>query len=217
MSLRLPLLIAALVVSLATAATVQARVRPALNPMRWGDAPGQASGSEVGGGYAVQQRGYYSITAHFHTMGLTPGHRYTLWWVIYNHPSACSAECDIEDVITSLRTGQNPAQIGVLYGGTFTARADGEFLGSTQIWENRIAGCQNAPYVSRLCNGMADVRVAESAVLINDQGLASDVARVFGKDMFSNGCSAYVHNGEVVVDFGKSGFECYTAQTVHLP
>jgi len=217
MSARLPLLVAVLVATFATAAGVQAVGRPALNPTMWVDAPGYESGSAVENGFAIQQRGYFSITAHFQTNGLTAGHRYTNWWVIYNNPSGCSGECDIEDLITALGTGQNPARIGVLYGGTFVAPTNGKYNGTAQILENWAAGCQNVRPISILCNPLADVTVGEASVLINDQGPASAFTLGFGKDMFANGCSAYVHNGEVVLDFGKSGFDCYTAQTVHLP
>ena len=45
------------------------------------------------------------------TTGLEPGHAYTVWWVIFNNPDACSDECGPDDFpagVPAAKTGPEP-------------------------------------------------------------------------------------------------------------
>ncbi len=45
------------------------------------------------------------------TTGLEPGHAYSVWWVIFNNPDACSDECDGDDFpegMPGAKTGLEP-------------------------------------------------------------------------------------------------------------
>lgn len=219
MRVRLPLVIAAVVMLLLSATIVEsATPHTAFNRITWFDDPAHESGSDTAGGYAIQQRGYYSITAHLRAKQLVPGHRYTLWWVIFNDTGQCVAGCDFEDVTTAVTTRQNPAQIGVQYAGAFVAPASGQFNGTVQIVEDRVAGCQNSPPFNAVCNSLIEVTVAEAMVLIRDHGPADLAApRVFGPDAFASGCTDYRQLGTVVTTYSETGYDCFITQAVLLP
>lgn len=45
------------------------------------------------------------------TTGLEPGHAYSVWWVIFNNPDACSDECGLDDFpegVPGAKTGTEP-------------------------------------------------------------------------------------------------------------
>jgi hypothetical protein len=219
MNLRLPLIIAAVVMLLLSATIAEsATLHTVVNPITWFDDPGHEPGSATAGGYAIQQRGYYSITAHLRAKELLPGHRYTLWWVIFNNTGQCVDGCDFDDVAAAVTTGQNPAAIGVQYAGAFVAPPSGLFYGSVQIVEDKVAGCQNSAPFATLCNSLIEVTVAEAMVLIRDNGPADLVApRVLGPDAFASGCKDYKQMGAVVALYDEAGYNCFFTQAVFLP
>jgi hypothetical protein len=218
MGLRLPLTVVAVVMLLLSVAVVEsATPHTVVNPIQWFEDPAHESGSATAGGYAIQQRGYYSITAHLRAQELAPGHRYTLWWVIFNSTGQCVAGCDFEDVRTAVTTGQNPAQIGVQYAGAFVAPASGKFFGTVQIVEDKFAGCQNSAPFASLCNSLIEVTVAEAMVLIRDQGPATGTTRIASPDAFASGCKDYTQLGAVVAVYDEAGYDCFFTQAVFLP
>ncbi|HEU0073004.1 MAG TPA: hypothetical protein VFS30_03265 [Dehalococcoidia bacterium] len=215
----MPLVIAAVVMLLVSVTVGEsATSHTVVNTITWFEDPGHEAGSTIPGGYAVQQRGYYSITAHLRAKELVPGHRYTLWWVIFNNTGQCLDGCDFDDVTAAVTTGQNPAAIGLQYAGAFVAPANGQFNGTVQIVEDKVAGCQNSAPFNVLCNSLIEVTVAEAMVLIRDHGPADLVApRVYGPDAFASGCKAYTQMGAVVSVYSDTGYDCYTTQSVFLP
>lgn len=218
MSLRLPLTIAAVVMLLLSATIAEsATAHTVVNPITWFQDPGHEVGSSTAGGYVIQQRGYYSITAHLRAKELEPGHRYTLWWVIFNNTGQCVDGCDFDDVMTAVTTGVNPAKIGVQYAGAFVAPTNGQFYGSVQIVEDKVAGCQNSAPFSSLCNSLIEVAVAKSMVLIRDQGPATSTARIAAPDAFASGCKDFTQIGSVVAVYDASGYDCFFTQAVFLP
>jgi hypothetical protein len=183
----------------------------------WFEDPAHEPGTPVDGAFATQQRGYYSITTQIHTNGLTPGHQYTIWWVIYNDPAACVDGCDFEDLDSVLETGKNPAGIGVQYAGSFVGRENGKFESGTRILEHATAGCQTSAPFKSLCNPFDDASVAEAIVFIRDHGPATDEPLPAAKDLFSYGCKAYTRNGEAVVTYSETGYDCFNVQSWYLP
>jgi hypothetical protein len=171
----------------------------------------------IAGAFATQQRGYYSITAQIHTTGLTPGHRYTAWWVIYNNPASCVEGCGFDDVTSALTTGANPVAIGVHYGGSFVAAASGKMHVGTRILENAVIGCQNSAPYAALCEPLIDAATAEATVFLLDHGAATDGAPPLATDAFSAGCKTYTRLGTVVATYAETGFDCFGAQIIHLP
>jgi hypothetical protein len=217
MTLRFVLLAVAAFAMLVAGVSVAGANRGQPATITWFEDPAHEAGSPVIGSYAVQQRGYYSITAQLHSRNLTPGHRYTVWWVVYNTPSACAEGCDISDATSALTTGVNPAGIGVLYGGTSVVAASGRLDVGSRIIENSVVPCPDAaPYVA-LCNPLIDAAIAEATVFLLDHGPATDAAPVAGPAAFSAGCKSFKSLDTVVAVYGETGFECFSPQSVHLP
>ncbi len=217
MSLRLPLLFAVAVLLVAVGASAVAANRGLPVRVTWFEDPQQEAGTEVPGAYVVQQRGYFSMTAHVHLRGLTPGHRYSLWWVVYDNPQACVDGCDLADVDAALLNGTNPARIGVHFGGSFVV-SSGRLDVGTRILEDAITGCQASLPYSKLCVPLTDAAIAEATILVHDHGPATAVSGpILVSEMFSNGCKSYKRLDTVVATYADSGYDCFSPQSVHLP
>jgi hypothetical protein len=215
MRIRLSLLVAAVMTLLAVGVSAAAVNRGLPAHVTWFDAPDHETGTDVPSAFVVQQRGYYSITAQMHLKELTPGHRYTLWWVAYNDPSACTDGCGMDE-LAAAANGDNPAGIGVYYGGSYVVTKTGKVDVGTRILEFSVNGCQtDGPYA--ICDVLRDASVAEAMILINDQGPATGAPLAPAAEAFSDGCKSYSQGGVVVATFGDTGFDCFTAQTVFLP
>jgi hypothetical protein len=68
-------------------------------------------GKEPAVGASILTRHDDSVEMSVHTTGLEPGHVYTVWWVVFNNPDACSDECDENDVpmdAPGYKEGQEP-------------------------------------------------------------------------------------------------------------
>ena len=216
MRIRLSLLLAAVLTLLAVGVAAAAVNRGLPLRAKWLDDPNHETGTEVPGAFVVQQRGYYSITAQMHLKQLTPGHRYTLWWVAYNDPSACTDGCGVDELAAVAATGENPTGIGVYFGGSYVVTATGKLDVGTRILEFSVNGCQSGgPYA--ICDVLRDAAVAEAMILVNDQGPATGAPLAPASAAFSDGCKSYSQGGVVVATFGDTGYDCYTAQTVFLP
>jgi hypothetical protein len=180
----------------------------------WLDNPAQVSGAEVPAAYSTLQRGYYSVTISLHTSGLTPGHAYSVWWVIFQNPGLCVNGCGDDDINNAAWTGVNPVGIGVHYGGAFTAAESGSAAIGSRLLEDTVDQCaKTGPYAS-LCVPMKDASTAEALVCLMDNGPAG-TAQV---SSFDSGCSDLVWFGYVVSKYNHDGFDCYRAQsTFHRP
>lgn len=86
------------------------------------------SGDPVTGG-GVLLRSKDAVEGRLSTMGLYPRAAYTVWWVIFNKPSKCSAPgCGEDDIVVGdelNRHGIDQAQISVIYANGFVAGDDG--------------------------------------------------------------------------------------------
>jgi hypothetical protein len=218
MSLRLPLLFATVLTLLVLGASAAAGANRGLpaHPT-WFEDPGHEPGTVVPNSYIVQQRGYFSITAQMHLRDLTPGHHYTLWWVIYNNPASCVDGCDPDDLTAAATTGVNPAGIGVHYGGSYVAPDTGKLDAGTRLLEDSVGGCQTVgPYAS-LCKPMLDAAIAEATILLVDHGPAENVGPFVAAEAFSIGCKSYVRFDTVVTSYGTTGFDCFSPQAIYLP
>ena len=218
MTLRLSLLAAALIALIVIGASAAAAANRGVPiSVTWLEDPAHEPGTAVPGSFATQQRGYYSITAQLHLTGLAPGHRYTLWWIIYNNPATCVEGCDAADVSSALQTGENPAGIGVHYGGSFVAPANGKLDAATRLLENAVTGCvSDLPYKA-LCNPLIDAAIAEATILFLDNGPATDAPSPPVGEMFSFGCKTYMRLDVVAVTYGETGFDCFSPYSIHLP
>jgi hypothetical protein len=218
MKLRLCLLIAAGIALLVWGlnATFASAGRGDPIPVTWFEAPGHVPGDAVLGAYAVQQRGYYSITVNLHTSGLTPGHQYTLWWVIFNNPSACVDGCGSDDLDNAIAAGLNPAGIGVDYGGSFVPPANGKVNLGARILENSVNGCETVAPFANLCTPLIDAETAEAVVFLHDQGPVLSGVTFNPATAFADGCKDYKIFDRVVETYNRGNYDCFSAQVMEL-
>lgn len=218
MKLRLPLLLAAGLALLAwglSASQIDAGRGDAV-PVTWLEAAGHEPGAAIPGAYAVQQRGYYSITTSLHSRELAPGHQYTLWWVIFNNPGACVDGCGSDDLTSAIETSANPAGIGVHYGGSFVVAANGRLDIGARILEFSVNGCQTVAPFAGLCNPLLDAATAEAIVFLHDHGPAVSGASFDVASAFAQGCKSYKVFDTVVSEYNLGDFECFSAQAIDL-
>ena len=79
-----------------------------------------------GGGILLRSKD--AVEARLSTMGLDAGTAYTVWWVIFNKPSKCSAECGEDDFFQGgdlFIPGIDQAEVSVIYANGFVTGADG--------------------------------------------------------------------------------------------
>jgi hypothetical protein len=182
----------------------------------WLDNPAQTSGAEVPEAFSVLQRGYFSVTIALETSGLTPGHAYSLWWVIFQNPGSCAEGCGDDDINAAIATGINPAGIGVHYGGGFTASEANRTHIGARLLEDTVDACAKAPPYAALCVPMRDAATAEVLVFLLDHGPAAEDAAAV--DAFDAGCRSLAWFGYVVAQYNRGDFDCYRAQsTYHRP
>jgi hypothetical protein len=183
----------------------------------WLDNPVQVSGEAVPDAYTIEQRGYFSITYRWQTSGLTPGHNYSVWWVIFQNPGSCSGgHCGDDDINAVIGTGANPVGIGVHFGGTFAAPESGSIGFTTRILEDVVDTCAKALPYSLVCAPLRDAATASALVFLVDHGPA--VSGGPATATFDANCSSLVWFGYVVANYNKGDYACYRAQsTYHMP
>ncbi len=79
-----------------------------------------------GGGILLRSKD--AVEARLSTMGLDAGAAYTVWWVIFNKPSKCSAECGEDDFFFAgdlFGPGIDQAEISIIYANGFVTGTDG--------------------------------------------------------------------------------------------
>ncbi len=76
------------------------------------------SGVDVAGGGTLH-RTRNALRATINTTGLDVGAGYTVWWVIFNNPDACSDPCGLDDL------GTPAVEASVYYGTGFVTGGDG--------------------------------------------------------------------------------------------
>jgi hypothetical protein len=179
----------------------------------WLDNPAQVAGDAVPAAYSTLQRGYYSVTISMHTSGLTPGHAYSVWWVIFQNPNLCAGGCGDDDINNAAWTGVNAAGIGVHYGGAFTAPESGRGEIGSRLLEDTVDQCAKTGPYAPLCTPMKDASTAQVLVFLMDHGPALGAVT-----SFDSGCRDLVWFGYVVSQYNHDGFDCYRAQsTFHRP
>jgi hypothetical protein len=170
---------AALAISVGTTVShVDAAADTSTAPVTWHAQKAPLSGL-VEGASAHLVRTDNGISYQLHATNLTPGHAYTLWQVVVNNPSACSAHpCSAADILRNAATGGQ-----VSYGAGHIVGASGRatFAGAQSVGpipEGWVAGV-----------GLGDTTGAEVHLVLNDHGPA---LAEFMPDMihtYRGGCS----------------------------
>ena len=126
------------------------------------------------------------------TSGLAPGHVVTLWWAIFNDPSACA------NAVCAPPHLYNPAVVGSLqFGGGQVVAVNGraDFGGFLAVGDNtgffRLPMFPNMPDPAP---GILDAKGAEIHLVIRDHGLASTDPAILQQQLtsFTGGCTTNV-------------------------
>jgi hypothetical protein len=200
MKLRIGLIIA-LVVTLASmpagaaAANVQA-----------GDVYVFNTTTEIEGADAYLMRYNRGVLGSLDTVGLQPGHVYTVWWVTFAEPENCSdGVCNLDDVLAA---AANPANdqvgVGVFYATGRIAGPDGSAHFTAILHEGDTSRCVpqgDGPFVV-LCNPLVDSHEADVHMVVRDHGPLIPGELAAQKGSFTGGCSVYMCSNVQAAVFG---------------
>ncbi len=124
-------------------------------------------------GASILTRHANSVEMRIHTTGLEPGHAYTVWWVIFNNPDACSDDCDEDDFpegVPAAKVGDEPAdpevQASVLWAAGGIAGSDG----TADFHARLLVG--EPPMPPEFGPGLTDPLNAEIHLPVRSHGLA---------------------------------------------
>lgn len=149
---------AALWLAFATVGVAAARAERESSAMMWHPQTGLA-GPVANGATASLVRRANGVSFSIRTAGLHPGHAYTVWFVVINNPSACSASpCSGPDIVLNPDTdSQVTYGAGHISGGSGRAGFAGSFpAGPIEGWLPD--------------GGLWDPMTAEIQLVINDHG-----------------------------------------------
>lgn len=158
------------------------------------------------------------ISATFLAGGLPPGHAVTMWFIVYNNPSACSTDpCSIADVF-------NPATEGdFLYGAGKIVGASGDagFGGRLGVGDVSGSGFPEIGLPPETAVGLTDPWSAEVHLALHSHGPAR-TGQVLKSQLssFTGGCLVFLGNAfgqaEGPGDIPDDPGECSTfAASVH--
>ena len=101
-----------------------------------------ADASEIEGTYSQLFRSENAVAMELRTSGLMPEAPYTVWWVIFNNPAACSDACDANDLFAedgSLSLNE-AAEISILFADGAMSDAEGNGNFSAVLTQDRPFG-----------------------------------------------------------------------------
>ena len=124
-------------------------------------------------GASILARYANSVEMSIHTTGLEPGHAYTVWWVIFNNPDACSDDCDEDDFpegVPAAKIGDEPADPAVQASVLWAAGAIAGSDGTADFYARLIVG--DSPMPHEFGPGLTDPLNAEIHLPVRSHGRA---------------------------------------------
>jgi len=160
------------------------------------------------------------ISAVLHTSQLPPGHAMTLWFIVFNNPSACAGSpCSIEDLLLNPATqGDFLIAAGNIVGGTGNA----VFGGALQVGDSRGSGWIEIGNPDRAV-GLLDPRHAEIHLAVHSHGPALTGEELKAQiSSYLGGCERFLGNQFGIAqgpqDVPMAPHECSTIQaSVYQP
>ena len=160
------------------------------------------------------------ISAVLHTSELSPGHAMTLWFIVFNNPSACaSSPCSIEDLLLNPAVqGDFLIGAGNIVGGTGQA----VFGGALQVGDSRGSGWIEIGNPDRAV-GLLDPRHAEIHLAVHSHGPALTGEELKAQiSSYLGGCQTFLGNQYGIAqgpqDVPMAPHECSTIQaSVYQP
>ncbi|MEM7738417.1 MAG: hypothetical protein AAF267_21790 [Deinococcota bacterium] len=125
-----------------------------------------ADAAEIEGTYSQLIRSENTIAVELKTSGLMPREPYTIWWVIFNEPTACSEACDGDDIFAAdgSMSLNEMAEISILFADGAMSDADGNGNFSAVLTEDR-------PFGQVLAGpGLTDTQNAEVHLVVRHHG-----------------------------------------------
>jgi hypothetical protein len=160
------------------------------------------------------------ISAVLHTSELLAGHAMTLWFIVFNNPSACgSSPCSIEDLLL------NPAVQGdflIAAGHVVGGNGQAVFGGALQVGDIRGSGWIELGNPDRAV-GLIDPRHAEIHLAVHSHGPALTGEELKAQiSSYTGGCETFLGNQYGIAqgpqDVPMAPHECSTIQaSVYQP
>lgn len=164
------------------------------------------------------------LSASFHSSGLPAGQAVTLWFVVFNNPSACGGPCGLLDLLDPTQAAQGDFLVGGghVIGGAGTAN----FGAHLAVGDTRGSAFPEIGLPERVI-GLTNLRGAQVGLLVHSHGpmvpgqvLASQL------DSFTGGCAVFLGDLEAPGsgiadspdDVPDAVGECSTIlASIHLP
>lgn len=161
-----------------------------------------ATGGQTG--YATVVQTPQGVSFDLHTSGLVPGHAYTVWVMVFNHPEFCShparpgLRCGLEDMPYFGLPGDPRNEFSVAYGAGHVVGTSGP---------TAFAGRWNAGDTSGvvLGAGLLEPEGAEVQLRVRDHGPATPGYIDAQTHTFNGGCEAGEPNEGQCADVQTSG------------
>lgn len=151
------------------------------------------------------------IMASFETTNLTPGHAYTLWWIVINQPENCAdTPCGLADV------GNPDTETDLLFGSGRVADESGMATFSAVLLENDGSGSINDILGLPVdVGGLLNAQTAQVQLVLRSHGPA--IAGMVNTQIssYGGGCTVFFQPFEAIPDVEG---ECGDIQvSAHLP
>lgn len=166
-------------------------------------------GSDTGGDSNLT-RTEGMVLATVEAAGLTPGDVYTVWWVVFNNPTACSDACGEDDIFlggdpaNGLNLAQvTAAKIGVGNATGSVAKADSSAEFGAVLKRNDTSGAHQILFPAGLDGGallVASGNDAEIHLVIQSHGQARGGPQLLGQLAYvETGCTPFCEDIQFTV------------------
>lgn len=165
------------------------------------------------------------LSASFHSSGLPAGQAVTLWFVVFNNPSACGGPCGLADLLDPTQAAEGDFLVGAghVVGGSGVAN----FGAHLAVGDASGSGFLEIPLPDEMAIGLTNPRAAQVGLLLHSHGpavpgqvLASQISS------FTGGCTVFLGDLELpgsgiadsADDVPDAVGECSTIlASVHMP
>ncbi len=140
-----------------------------------------ADNSEVG--TSALRRGAEAIVLDIETTKLEPGYAYTVWWVVFDEPTACTDyDCGSDDVAAAMAGGPNLADLSII------GAADGSVIPASGNARYRGILEKNDASQAMFGDGLDNPATAEIHYVIRSHGPAIPGLIKEQTTTFNGGC-----------------------------
>lgn len=134
-------------------------------------------------GTSALRRGAEAVVLDIDTSELEPGYAYTVWWVVFDEPSACTdLSCGADDVAAAMAGGPNLADLSII------GAADGSVIPANGTARYRGMLEQNDDTGAVFGDGMDNPATAEIHYVIRSHGPAIPGLIKEQTTTFNGGC-----------------------------